>query len=103
MRMSIKKDGDYGTMHRILKILAWRYATAREIAELLGISRQAVYYHLQRLVEWGFVVKSTKECIMAICLDKNQSFCIYDEGGRVKHLKEDECKPNNGASTMYTQ
>jgi len=27
-----KKDGDYGMMHRILKILAWRYATVSELA-----------------------------------------------------------------------
>lgn len=92
--MGIKKDGDYGTMHRILKILAWRYATAKEIAELLGISRQAVHYHLQRLIEWGFVVRSTKECIMAICLDENQTFCIYDEGENTKFLREGACKPN---------
>ena len=23
--MSVKRDGNYGTMHRVLKILAWRY------------------------------------------------------------------------------
>ncbi len=86
--------GDYGTMHRILKILAWRYATASELSELLGITRQAVHYHLQRLIEWGFVVRSTKECIMAICLDETQSLCIYDEEGSTKFLREGACKPN---------
>jgi len=92
--MGVKRDGDYGTMHRILKILAWRYATAKEIAELLGISRQAVHYHLQRLIEWGFVVRSTRECIMAICLDENQHLCMYYKGEYFKFFRNGECKPN---------
>jgi len=90
--MGVKKDGDYGTMHRILKILTWRYATPSELAELLGVSRQAVHYHLQRLIEWGFVVRSTKECIMAECIDENRELCTYDENGETKFIQGGECK-----------
>lgn len=92
--MGIKRDGNYGTMHRILKILAWKYTTTKELATTLGVTRQAVHYHLKRLIEWGFVVRGTKECIMAICLDKNQSFCVYEERGKVKFLENDQCRPN---------
>ena len=92
--MSVKKDGDYGTMHRILKILAWKYATAKEIAELLGVSRQTVHYHLRRLIKWGFVIRNTKECIMAECLNETQTLCIYHEGGRIEIFGIDKCKPN---------
>jgi DNA-binding transcriptional ArsR family regulator len=99
--MSVKKDGDYGTMHRILKILAWRYATAKEISELLGISRQAVHYHLRRLIEWGFVVRSTKKCIMAECIDGNQTFCIYVEGKHMEFFRNGECNKPNERGKYY--
>jgi len=93
--MSVKIDGDYGTMHRILKILAWRYAKASELAEMLGISRQAVYYHLKRLVEWGFVVRNTRECIMSIMLNPDKdTYLYYDKKGKIDIIKGDECKPN---------
>ena len=81
-----KKDGDYGMMHRILKILSWRYATASEIAQILGISRQSVYYHLSKLEKWGFVVKSSKECIMASCFDEKFNDCIVEKNDRIKTI-----------------
>ena len=96
--MGIKIDGDYGTMHRILKILAWRYATAQELAEILGVTRQAVYYHLNKLIEWGFVIRDTKECIEAICIDKDWNVCIFEEG--IRSFKE-VCKPNAYEGNYY--
>jgi len=92
--MGVKVDGDYGTKHRILKILAWRYATANELAEILGISRQAVHYHLQCLIEWGFVVRNTEECIMATLLDPDKDLYLYYDGDRMEIIKGDECRPN---------
>ena len=86
MVSSRKKDGNYGTMHRLLKILAWRYATPSELAKLLGVSRQTVHYHLRRLKQWGFVVESTRECIMAKCLDREWRVCILEENGKIKTL-----------------
>ena len=75
-----KKDGDYGTMHRLLKVLSWRYATPTELAEILQVTRQTIHYHLRRLKEWGFVVKSTRECILATCIDENRTECILEDG-----------------------
>ena len=93
--MGVKVDGDYGTMHRILKILAWRYAKASELAEILGISRQAVYYHLQRLVEWGFVIRNTRECIMAtLLIPEKELYLYYEEGCLPKLIKGEECEIN---------
>ena len=85
-----KKDGDYGMMHRILKILAWRYATVSELAQILGMSHQAMRYHLSRLMKWGFVVKSSKECIMAVCFDRELNDCIVEKSGKAKMLSCNE-------------
>ncbi len=94
-----KRDGDYGMMHRILKILTWHYATPSELSKILGITRQAVYYHLSRLKDWGFVVESTKECIMATCFDEEWTDCIVEENSRVKHVSCD--KLGRGGHYVY--
>ena len=82
-----KKDGDYGTMHRLLKILAWRYATPSELAEILQVTRQTIHYHLRRLKDWGFVVESTRKCMLATCIDNSWTKCILEgEDGNTKIL-----------------
>lgn len=81
-----KIDGNYGTLHRILKILAWRYAKPKDIAEILGISLRSVHYHLSRLRRWGFVINSTEECIMAICLDDEWRECVVILDNNIRHV-----------------
>ena len=94
-----KRDGDYGMMHRILKILAWRYATPSELSSILGISRQAVHYHLSRLKDWGFVVESTRECVLAVCFNEAWTDCILEENGMIKPVSCD--KLGSGGYYVY--
>ncbi len=81
--MGIKRDGDHGTMHRILKILAWRYSTPSKLTQMLGMTRQAVHYHLSRLKEWGFVIEHTRECILAVCIDYTFENCDVVERDKI--------------------